>query len=124
MSQKPRTLDLYPPEYHRILERVREHGKFFHVFDSQKEANTIKTDFNRYRASVLAYLPGSWEADLCRNIMLRKKDASLEWIKRSSWGAIAGLKQGLDAPTNEGTTDEEAEVFRRLDADIMAGKYR
>lgn len=123
MAQRPRSLDLYAPEFHRILERVRDEGKFFHVFDSQKEANTIKTDFNRYRNSVLAYLPDSWEADLVRNIMLRKNGASLEWVKRSSWGAIAGLKQALAAPINDGTTDEEAEALRKLDEDIKHGRY-
>lgn len=124
MTQRPRSLDLYPAEYERILKRVADDGTFFHTFASEKEANTIKTDFNRYRVSVLAYLPDSWQADVCRNIMLKKGGSSLEWAKRSTSGAISGLRESLDNPEREvGSTDEEADALRKLEEDIMKGNY-
>lgn len=123
MTQRPRALDLYPPEFERILGKVRDNGKFFFMFASAKEANTTKTDFNRYRASILHFMPDSWQAQVCRDIMLKKKDSSLEWVRRSTSGAIAGLREALDHGDEDGTTDEEADGLRKLEQDIINGSY-
>ncbi len=122
-TERPRALDLYSKEYHRVLERVRDEGKFFARFASSKEANTVKTDFNRYKHSVMAYMPGTWEAQLCLDLMVRMKGPALDFVKKSTSAAIADLRSQLDDPNHSGTTDEEAEALRKLDEDIMKGNY-
>jgi len=119
---KTRPLDQFPPQYHRILQKVRDEGRVYLTFASTKEANTIKMDFYRYRDSIITNTPDSWEADLVKGIMIRKKDAALEFSVKARWGAMLDIDTQLES-TVPGTTDEEAETLRRLDEDIKAGRY-
>lgn len=119
---KTRPLDQFPPQYLRILKKVRDEGRVYLTFASTKEANTIKMDFYRYRDSIIENLPDGWEAELVKGIMIRKKDAALEFSVKARWGAMVDIDAQLEG-VPLGTTDEEAEALRRLDADIAAGKY-
>lgn len=119
---KARPLDQFPPQYLRILRKVRDEGRVYLTFASDKEANTIKMDFYRYRDSILTYNPDGWEAELVKGLMIRKKDAALEFSIKAKWGAMLDIDAQLEG-ASLGTTDEEAEALRRLDADIAAGKY-
>lgn len=121
-TRRTRPLDQFPAQYHRILETVRERGSTFFTFHSIKEANTVKMDLYRYRDSVLAEMPVSWEAEVCKGLMIRKKDASLEISLKSMWGAMRDIDEQLDEQEH-GTTDEEAEALRKLEQDIQSGNY-
>lgn len=120
---KPRPLDQYPPQFHKILVKLRDSGRVFLRFASAKESNTIKMDFYRYRDSLIAYAPEGWEAALVKGIMIRKKDATLEFSIKAQWGAMLDIDAQLDGAPTEGTTDEEAEALRKLDEDILKGNF-
>lgn len=119
---KARPLDQFPAQYGRILTKVRDDGRVFLRFASTKEANTVKMDFYRYRDSLIAHAPDGWQAEVVKGIMIRKKEATLEFSLKAKWGAMLDIDAQLENAT-EGSTDEEAEALRRLDEDILKGNY-
>lgn len=120
-TERPRPLDLFPAVYWTLLERVRNEGTFRAAFSSAKEANTVKTDFNRFRKSVMEYRPNGWEAELCRDLMVRMRKEALEFIRKSNSPAIVSLKAQLENPLDDVVLDEEAEMLERLERDIASG---
>lgn len=118
---KARPLDQFPPQFHKLLRKIQAEGRVFLRLASSKEANTIKMDFYRYRDSLIAYAPDTWEAGLVKGVMVRKQDAALEFSIKAQWSAMKDIDAQLDGDS-DGTTDEEAEALRKLDEDIMKGK--
>jgi hypothetical protein len=98
-----------------VLERVRDKGRFYVALASSMEANTIKTDFNRFKQSILAFRADNWEADIVRNLMIRKKANALEFLQKSTWGAIADMRSALAEDSSNGTTDWDAKALRDMD---------